>query len=148
MSYFRNILDAATTIFEGLAITSSHIFRKPITVQYPDRMIAPMSETMAGRYRGFLEVETKICTGCTMCMQACPIACIDIEITKAETRLISRFAIDISKCMFCGLCVEACPTKAIHFTKGFERATPDIKTLLLRFVDEGHPVVPYKKGSA
>ena len=147
MSYFREIFEAASTIFEGLTITASHMLRRPITTQYPDRTPRPVKEMLPSTYRGFLETDMKICTGCTLCMQACPIQCIDIQVTKPPQRLISKFDIDISKCMFCGLCVEPCPTGAIHFTREFEKATPDINSLIFKFVEEGNPVVPYKKGS-
>lgn len=147
MDYIRNIIDSVTTIFEGLTITASHLFRKPITIQYPDRLPVPVKEMLPLRYRGFLNVDTKICTACTLCMQACPIQCIKIDVTKPPTRLLTKFNIDIGLCMFCGLCTEACPTGAIHFTREFERATPNLGELVFKFVDEGHPVVPYKKGS-
>jgi len=148
MGYFSDIADAAKTIFEGLTITASHMLRRPITVQYPDRISVPIRETMAPRYRGFLEVDMKICTGCTLCMQACPIQCIDIGITKGvPTRLISKFDIDIGKCMFCGLCTEPCPTGAIRFSREFERATPDLNDLMFEFVEEGKTVVPYKRSA-
>lgn len=81
--YLNNIAGAFSTIFEGLAITASHILRKPITVQYPDKTLSPVKEMVGARYRGFLKVGTNICTACTLCMQACPIGCIDIGITKS-----------------------------------------------------------------
>jgi NADH-quinone oxidoreductase subunit I/NAD(P)H-quinone oxidoreductase subunit I len=154
MDYFRNIFESAATVFEGLTITASHMLRKPITIQYPDRTLVPVIEMLPSGYRGFLEVDMKICTGCTLCMLACPIQCIDIQITKQEgevktpQRLISKFNIDIALCMFCGLCTEPCPTGAIRFSKRFENATEDINKLMFKFVEEGKPVVPYKKGSA
>lgn len=161
MDYFKNIFESAATVFEGLTITASHMFRKPITIQYPDRTLSPVIEMLPSRYRGFLEVDMKICTGCTLCMQACPIQCINIEIAKQEAgslkqegevktppqRLITKFNIDIALCMFCGLCTEPCPTGAIRFSKRFENATEDINKLMFKFVEEGKPVAPYKKSS-
>lgn len=155
LDYFKNIANATATIFEGLTITASHLFRRPITIQYPDRTKKPVKEMLPEVYRGFLETEIAICTGCTLCQQACSIQCIDIEITKFEApqasgekptppqRLISKFDIDIGKCMFCGLCAETCPTGAIRFTREFERATPKLEELVFKFV-KGEPVVPYK----
>ena len=37
-TYFRNIKDAALTIGDGMAVTFSHLVRKPFTIQYPDRL--------------------------------------------------------------------------------------------------------------
>lgn len=145
--YFKNIADAATTIFEGMTITFSHLFRKPVTLQYPDRIPRPMVETLPDRSRGFLKVDMEICTACLACMNDCPIACIKIVTVKDEVskgRLLTQFDIDEAKCMFCGLCTEPCPTGAIHFTRVFERATGRIEDLLLRFVPEGQTIVPYK----
>lgn len=144
--YLNNILLAFTTVFEGLSITASHLLRRPITVQYPDRTKKPVKEMLPERYRGFLETDMSICTGCTLCQMACPIQCIKIEITKTPPRMISKFDIDIGKCMFCGLCTEPCPTGAIHFTREFEGSTPDLNDLTFKFV-KGEPVVPYKKGA-
>lgn len=151
MKYFSNIIEVFSTTIEGLTITASHLLRRPITVQYPDRTHKPVKEMLPPNYRGFLDVDMSICTGCTLCMQACPIECINIEFIKKQTaegappqRLISRFDIDIGLCMFCGLCVEPCPTTAIHFTREFERATQNLNELLFKFVT-GEPVVPYKQ---
>ena len=149
MGYFGNIARSAATIFEGLTITASHLFRKPITVQYPDRTEVPVKDMMNVRYRGFLHVDMKICTGCTLCQSACPIQCVQIGVAKnAEgKRAISKFDIDLGKCMFCGLCTEVCPTQAISFTREFERASENLNDLTFHFVKDGELIEPYKKGS-
>ncbi len=147
MNYFRNIFEALRTTVEGLTITASHLMRRPITVQYPDRTARPVIDMLPPTYRGFLDVDMGLCTGCTLCMQACPIQCIQIELLKKETRLISKFDIDLGLCMFCGLCTEVCPTDAIRFTRAFERATPNLDELMFRFV-KGEPVVPYRPKKA
>jgi len=110
-------------------------------------------------YRGFLDVDMRICTGCMLCMNACPIQCISIDMVKKQVspvqgaaedhkppqtiRLISKFDINIALCMFCGLCTEVCPTGAIHFTREFERSTPNINDLTFQFVGD-ELIVPYK----
>ena len=145
--YIKNIVDTATSVFEGMSITLSHLFRKPVTVQYPDRMPQPLHETLPDRFRGFLKVDMEICTACLACMNDCPIDCIKIETEKNEElkeRVLTQFDIDEAKCMYCGLCTEPCPTGAIHFTKEFERATEDLGNLLFKFVPEGQIIVPYK----
>lgn len=143
--YFRNIKEAVTTIFEGMSVTFSHLVRKPYTIQYPDRVPVRVQDTLPFRYRGILEVDLEICTGCLACERACPIDCIVIEAPKdpkTKEMILKRFDIDIAKCMYCGLCSEVCPTGSIHHTREFEGADFSLESMVRRFVKE--PVVAYK----
>src|SRR5207247_1785888 len=83
-AYLRNIKDAALTIADGMAVTASHLVRKPFTVQYPDRLPAGVrvQDTLPFRYRGMLEADLEICTACLACERACPITCIVMAATK------------------------------------------------------------------
>jgi formate hydrogenlyase subunit 6/NADH:ubiquinone oxidoreductase subunit I len=138
-SYLQNIVDTAKTVFEGMAVTFSHFVRKPFTVQYPDRTALRVQDTLPFRYRGILEVDLEICTGCLACERACPIDCIVIDVKKdPQTRgmVMTRFDIDMAKCMYCGLCSEPCPTGAIHHTPEFEGADYSLESK--------DPVVAYK----
>ena len=152
--YIDNIRTTVTSFWAGLAVTASHVLRRPMTVQYPDRTPVPVKDTLPARYRGFLEVDTAICTGCQACERACPITCIAIELEKdpanPKQRSMVRFDIDVAKCMFCGLCVEPCPTGAIQHTREFELASTHVENLTLRFIDPLKPVPVYKvvKGEA
>jgi formate hydrogenlyase subunit 6/NADH:ubiquinone oxidoreductase subunit I len=143
--YLGNIVDTAKTVFEGMAVTCSHFLRKPSTVQYPDRIDVRIQDTLPFRYRGILEVDLEICTGCLACERACPIDCIVIDATKdkqTKAMVLTRFDIDIAKCMYCGLCSEPCPTGSIHHTPEFEGADFSLESMIRRFVKD--PVVAYK----
>jgi formate hydrogenlyase subunit 6/NADH:ubiquinone oxidoreductase subunit I len=143
--YFKNIKDAVTTIFEGMTVTCSHLVRKPYTIQYPDRVPVRVQDTLPFRYRGILEVDLEICTGCLACERACPIDCIVIDAPKdqkTKEMLLTRFDIDIAKCMYCGLCSEVCPTGSIHHTTEFEGADFSLESMIRHFVKA--PVVAYK----
>jgi NADH-quinone oxidoreductase subunit I len=144
-AYFRNIHETVTSIFEGLTITFSHFVRKPYTVQYPDRTPVPVQDTLPFRYRGHLEVDMEICTGCLACERACPIDCIVIDAEKdkkTKEMILTRFDIDLAKCMYCGLCSEPCPTGAIHHTPEFEGADYSLESLVRRYIKA--PTAAYK----
>jgi NAD(P)H-quinone oxidoreductase subunit I len=154
--YFGNIIAAARTTAEGMAVTFAQYLRRPTTVQYPDRTAIPVVDSLPERYRGFLEVDMDICTACKACERDCPINVIAIDIEKVEdVRGMTRFDIDMGKCMYCGICVEACPTdahapgdeentKCIRMTREFEGVTSDFPTLTFRFIRPGDFVVPFK----
>jgi NADH-quinone oxidoreductase subunit I len=145
VQYFRNISNSVLSILEGMAVTLSWMFRRPYTVQWPDKIEKHVEDALPERYRGILEVDTRLCIGCMMCMKECPIGCIAVAVEKdAETkeRRITQFDIDASKCMVCGLCVEACPTGGLRHTSQFAAADGDIRNLVLRYIEKGSPVAP------
>ncbi|HEY0706601.1 MAG TPA: 4Fe-4S binding protein [Polyangia bacterium] len=154
--YFGGIWHAARALLEGMSITFSYLFKRPTTIQYPDRIAGPLNQSLPERYRGFLEVDMDICTGCKACERDCPINCIVIDLGKVgDVRAMTRFDIDMGKCMYCNICVESCPvparapgdqedTKCIRMTREFEGATDVFPALTFRFVRPNDAVVPYK----
>jgi NADH-quinone oxidoreductase subunit I/NAD(P)H-quinone oxidoreductase subunit I len=146
--YARGIGTTVWSIWHGLSVTLSYLLRRPITVQYPDRTPLPVREMLPPRYRGFLEVDVAICTGCQACERACPIGCIVMELEKdpqnPKQRLVTQFDIDEAKCMFCGLCVEPCPTGSIQHTREFEGSVRHIRNLTFRWSDPLKPWPVYK----
>ncbi|MCX7957563.1 MAG: 4Fe-4S binding protein [Deltaproteobacteria bacterium] len=139
--YYTNIKNSVVSIFEGMAVTFSWMLRRPHTIQYPDKL-QKGRELVHGGFRGLLEVDTGLCTGCLACQRNCPIGVILVEVSKGTERFITRFDIDAAKCMYCGLCTEACPTNALRHTKEFAYSVDDIRKLILHYVKE--PVKPYK----
>ena len=45
-AYFGNIRRAVSSTFEGLTVTMSWMFRRPSTIQYPDRLEMPVQEAL------------------------------------------------------------------------------------------------------
>jgi formate hydrogenlyase subunit 6/NADH:ubiquinone oxidoreductase subunit I len=74
-SYLKDIKDTMSSTFEGMSITLSHLARKPMTIQYPDKIPVPIQETLPHRYRGILEVDLDI-HRLPACERDCPITCI------------------------------------------------------------------------
>ncbi|HSM50441.1 MAG TPA: NADH-quinone oxidoreductase subunit I [Thermoanaerobaculia bacterium] len=132
MSALARFLDKMLLLdlFAGLAVTGRHLFRRKVTVQYPEECLEP-----ADRFRGMFRLDSERCIKCTLCARDCPIDIIYIDWhqeTNAETgkkeKVLDRFDIDLQRCMFCGLCEEACPTepKSIWLTtKTYELASYD-----------------------
>ena len=146
--YAVTVKDTVQSIWHGMSITLSYLLRRPVTVQYPDRTPMPVRDMLPPRYRGFLEVDPAICTGCQACERACPILCIQITLEKdpanPKQRMVSQFDIDEAKCMYCGLCVEQCPTGSIQHTREFEGSVRNIRNLTFRWADPAHPFPIYK----
>lgn len=67
-----------------------------------------------------IQIILEKCTGCTLCVKACPFDAIRIMDKKA--------AIDLNKCNLCGACVPACKFKAVLLEKTQTACVlPDIK---------------------
>lgn len=113
-----SLLNDIQAILTGLAITFSHIFRKPVTVEYPEER-RPMPE----RFRGSIVLTRdpdgeERCVACYLCSGACPVDCISMAAAEAPNgrRYAAWFRINFSRCILCGLCAEACPTLAIQMS--------------------------------
>ncbi len=149
--YLDNIYSTLNSITEGMAVTASYMFRRPVTIQYPNKLEKPLEEQLPDRYRGILQVDTSLCIGCGICEKTCPIDCITISLKKnkeTKERFLIKFDIDISKCMFCGLCSENCKSSAIYHTKFFNGVTQNIETLIISFVDKPTALFKPSKGKA
>ncbi len=116
-------------IAKGMALTFRHLFRRPITVQYPEQRLTP-----APRFRGNLLVwDEERCNGCRACARACPVSIIDIETKKGDKGLIvETLEIDFGRCLFCGLCVEACPVAALFMSRDYEQASYFRESLVVK----------------
>lgn len=106
----------------GLSLTGRYLFRKKITVEYPEER-TPLSPRFRGLHalRRYENGEER-CIACKLCEVVCPALAIEIESEERSdgTRRTTRYDIDMTKCIFCGFCQEACPVDAIVETQEFE----------------------------
>ena len=130
-------------IYTGFWTTWKHIFRRPVTIQYPEEKRQPPP-----RYRARIVLTRdpdggERCVACYLCSAACPVDCISMQAAEGENgrRYAEWFRINFSRCIFCGLCAEACPTLAIQMTPDFELCRRDIMDLVFEkeqlLVDHG-----------
>ncbi|MFN0205977.1 MAG: NuoI/complex I 23 kDa subunit family protein, partial [Planctomycetota bacterium] len=98
--WFNDVWLGLWTTLVGMRITLKYMFKKPVTVQYPEERM-PIPE----RYRGIHYLEQEKCIYCFMCARACPVDCISMEAVRhgKELEWIS-FSVDYNRCMFCELC--------------------------------------------
>lgn len=110
-------------LIKGLKITLSHLFKKPVTLLYPEER-----PTLSPNFRGLHALKVSHdrakCVACYLCPTVCPAKCITVEAgeDKNHDKFADIYEIDMLRCIFCGYCVEACPVDALKMTEEFELA--------------------------
>ncbi|MDD3149996.1 MAG: NADH-quinone oxidoreductase subunit I [Candidatus Gastranaerophilales bacterium] len=120
-------------ISRGMFTILKHLFRKPITLEYPEQR-----PDLSQRFKGRLALRVKEdgsdrCSGCGSCVKVCP--CGDlIQITKEKDEngkfIVKDFVVDMGRCIFCGNCTEVCPSKGLVMTNEFELADYSRESLI------------------
>ena len=109
-------------LFVGMRVTLGTLFRRKVTVNYPEEK-APQSSRFRGLHalRRYENGEER-CIACKLCEAVCPALAITIEsdVRDDGTRRTTRYDIDLTKCIFCGFCEESCPVDSIVETHIFE----------------------------
>ena len=114
-------------IFQGLAITFSHLFKKRPTIYYPE-----VQREFAENFRGKHQLKrdengAERCTACGLCALSCPAEAITMTAAERkpgeenlyrEEKYASVYEINMLRCIFCGFCEEACPKEAIYLDTG------------------------------
>jgi len=130
-------IDAIKSLGTGFATTFKHLFRKPITEQYPE-FKRPLPERSRARIVLTRNPDgTERCVACYLCSAVCPVSCISMQSAEKENgrRFAEWFRINLGRCIYCGFCEEACPTSAIQLTPDFENCRQDILSLVFEKED-------------
>ena len=142
------VLKDIKNLIAGLGITGKHLGRHAITIQYPEERWK-MPERSRGTVVLLSDKETGElnCTGCLLCMKACPTGAIVIEAPRDEQtkkRVLKKFVVDHSICCNCGLCEEACNFCAIKLApekyEGSVYRKEDLVWDMHRLQEEGRDV--------
>jgi NADH-quinone oxidoreductase chain I len=136
--YFTDMYQAVSSALVGMSITIKHIWKKPVTLQFPDER-----QVMPERFRGFVHNDTQKCDACNICAKLCPVDCIYIETEgKAKDRYMTRYAIDYNKCIWCSLCTENCHTGSITMSHDYDHSVYFRQSLVYEFMDPNEAKVP------
>jgi len=108
----------------GFATTLRHIFKKPITVNYPEQKVPVFPKYRGKQVLMRDEHGLEKCVACGLCPTVCPANCIKLVPGEDEqgNRYPLVFDIDEFRCIFCGYCQEVCPEEAIHMGRHYENA--------------------------
>ena len=102
----------------GMMLVMRHLFRKPVTVQYPEE-----KSKLPDRFRFRIFLKLADCVGCTLCEQVCPNGSITMQHVDRENPRNKRMIypdVNFGTCTVCRNCEEICPTDAIYLTHVFE----------------------------
>jgi len=113
-------------IFRGMWITFKHLFRRSVTLRYPEQRWS-FPEGFRGVPALVKDQNDRVkCVACYLCQFVCPPKAITITAGEMPGNTIEKFPrefeINMLRCIYCGLCEEVCPEEAIFLSKDYEVA--------------------------
>lgn len=118
-------------IVKGLIITIQHLFKRKVTIQYPEQVRERSSVYRGQHMLKRDEQGRENCTACGLCALSCPAEAITMKAAERrgdekhlyrEEKYAEIYEINMLRCIFCGLCEEACPKDAIYLSETFAPA--------------------------
>ncbi len=100
-------------------------------LSFSERRTIPIYNDPEQIKNGRVEVDAEKCTGCGLCVKACPADALFLENKLSRLRPSG-----INECMGCGDCTAICPEEAIVLVKGYEYSG------YFKTIDRGSLVTP------
>lgn len=134
----KSVFAQVRSMMWGLLIVLKHAFRRPVTIQYPEKRRKLPLRSRGRHYLTKWEDGKERCVGCELCAIVCPSQAIYVkpaENTPGDEhshgeRYATDFQINMLRCIFCGYCEEACPTGAIILGNEYELSGYDRESLI------------------
>jgi len=120
-------------IFKGMMFTFKHMFRKKVTMEYPE--VKPiLGPEFRGRPVLVTENGQERCVACGLCARACPPLAISMQADETpdkKERFPTIFEIDMLRCIYCGMCEEVCPEEAIVMSEEYDFVFTDRRDAIM-----------------
>lgn len=125
-------------MFRGMFIVLKYMFKKPTTVQYPEKKRKLPLRSRGRHHLTKWNDGKERCVGCELCAIVCPSQAIYVKPAENNPenpnshgeRFATDFQINMLRCVFCGYCEEACPTGAIILGNEYELSGYDRTSLI------------------